>query len=92
MRVVLDSNVLFSALISPYSPPHRIFQAWQDGRFELITCHRACHALRVVQTFLFFMTQLNPAIQERFQHCLTPVNWKKVYGAGRAGRVSGISH
>lgn len=38
MRVVLDSNILFSALISPYSPPHTIFQAWQDGRFELITC------------------------------------------------------
>jgi len=46
MRVVLDSNVLFSALISPYSPPHRIFQAWQDGRFELITCREQIEEIR----------------------------------------------
>jgi len=38
MRVVLDSNILLSALISPRGPPHRIHQAWQDGRFELVTC------------------------------------------------------
>jgi uncharacterized protein len=46
MRVVLDSNILFSALISPYSPPHTIFQAWQDGRFELITCREQIDEIR----------------------------------------------
>ena len=46
MRVVLDSNVLFSTLISPYSPPHKIFQAWQDGRFELITCREQIEEIR----------------------------------------------
>ncbi|MBX9700286.1 MAG: putative toxin-antitoxin system toxin component, PIN family [Acetobacteraceae bacterium] len=38
MRVVLDSNILLSALISPHGPPHRIWQAWRDGRFDLVTC------------------------------------------------------
>jgi putative PIN family toxin of toxin-antitoxin system len=38
MRVVLDSNILFSALISPHGPPHRIFRAWRAKRFELVTC------------------------------------------------------
>jgi len=38
MRVILDSNVLLSALISPYSPPHTIYTAWRKGRFELVTC------------------------------------------------------
>lgn len=38
MKVVLDSNVLLSALISPYASPHQIFVAWQKHRFELITC------------------------------------------------------
>ena len=37
MRVVLDSNILLSALISPHAPPHRIYQAWRQGRFELVT-------------------------------------------------------
>jgi predicted nucleic acid-binding protein len=37
MRVVLDSNILFSALISPHGPPHRIHLAWRKKRFEPIT-------------------------------------------------------
>lgn len=37
MRVVLDSNVLFSALISPHSPSHHIYQAWREGYFKPIT-------------------------------------------------------
>ena len=46
MRVALDSNVLLSALISPYAPPHKIFQTWQDGRFELITCRQQIEEIR----------------------------------------------
>jgi uncharacterized protein len=38
MRVILDNNILFSALISPIGPPHRIYQAWRAKRFELATC------------------------------------------------------
>ncbi len=38
MRVVLDSNILFSALISPIGPPNRIYQAWRTKKFELATC------------------------------------------------------
>ena len=38
MRVVIDSNILFSALISPIGSPHRIYQAWRAKRFELVTC------------------------------------------------------
>jgi len=38
MRVVFDSNILLSALLSPYTPPHTIYQAWRHGRFTLVTC------------------------------------------------------
>ena len=38
IRVVLDSNILFSAVISPIGPPHRIYQAWRARKFELATC------------------------------------------------------
>lgn len=36
MRVVLDVNVLISALLSPAGAPARIIVAWQSGHFELI--------------------------------------------------------
>lgn len=36
MRVVLDANVLVSAVISPAGPPREIVTAWVDGRFELV--------------------------------------------------------
>ena len=37
MRVVLDTNVLLSALISPHGPPDRIYRAWRSARFEIVT-------------------------------------------------------
>lgn len=37
MRVVLDSNVLISALISAGSPPDLIYRAWREKRFTLVT-------------------------------------------------------
>lgn len=46
MRVVVDSNVLFSALISPHAPPHRLYTAWRAGRFELFTCREQLDEIR----------------------------------------------
>lgn len=37
MRVVLDSNILISGLISPGGVPARLLDAWLDGRFTLIS-------------------------------------------------------
>jgi len=37
VRVVLDTNILLSALISPSGPPAKIYEAWRLHRFELIT-------------------------------------------------------
>lgn len=35
-RVVIDSNVLISARLSPHGAPGRLLAAWLDGCFELI--------------------------------------------------------
>ena len=35
MRVVLDTNILFSALISPHGAPDVIYRAWRAARFEV---------------------------------------------------------
>lgn len=37
MRVILDTNVLLGALISPHGPPDAIYRAWRMARFELVT-------------------------------------------------------
>jgi putative PIN family toxin of toxin-antitoxin system len=37
MRVVLDTNVLLSALIRGDTPPYKLVQAWLEAQFELIS-------------------------------------------------------
>jgi putative PIN family toxin of toxin-antitoxin system len=44
--VVVDSNVFLSALISPYGSPHRIYEAWRRGRFEVVTCREQIAEIR----------------------------------------------
>ncbi len=38
MRVVLDTNILVSALIAPAGNPAAIYSAWVEGKFTLLTC------------------------------------------------------
>lgn len=38
MRVVLDTNILVSALIVPAGYPAAIYNAWENGKFTLLTC------------------------------------------------------
>ena len=37
MRVVLDTNILIGALITKDTPPDRLYQAWLQHEFELVT-------------------------------------------------------
>lgn len=46
MRVVLDTNVLLSALLSPHSLSDAIYRAWQKARFELVTSTTQIEELR----------------------------------------------
>lgn len=46
MRAVLDSNILLSALISPHGAPHRIYEAWQGRRFDIVTCRTQLDEIR----------------------------------------------
>jgi hypothetical protein len=38
MRVVLDTNILVSALIAPAGKPAAIYSAWVEGKFTLLAC------------------------------------------------------
>jgi putative PIN family toxin of toxin-antitoxin system len=46
MRVLLDTNVLLAALVSPSGPPDRLYRAWRAGRFELLTSAEQTDELR----------------------------------------------
>ena len=51
MRVVLDTNVLLSALISPHGAPDAIYNAWRAARFELVTSTVQLDELRCVSRY-----------------------------------------
>ena len=47
MRVVLDTNILVSALLLQMGHPDAIYRAWQERRFTLLTCLEQLDELRV---------------------------------------------
>jgi hypothetical protein len=47
MRVVLDTNILISALIVQSGTPGLIYRSWIDGHFILLTCHLQLDELRL---------------------------------------------
>lgn len=51
MRVILDTNVLLGALISPHGPPDAIYRAWRTARFELVTSAAQLDELRRVSRY-----------------------------------------
>ena len=51
MLVILDTNVLLGALISPYGPPDVIYRAWRAARFELVTSTAQLEELRRVSRY-----------------------------------------
>ena len=46
MRVVLDTNILISALLVHLGHPAAIYQAWQEGYFTLLVCSEQLYELR----------------------------------------------
>jgi putative PIN family toxin of toxin-antitoxin system len=59
MRVVLDTNILISALMIPSGNPAVIYRAWQEGQFTLLTCAEHLDELRAVLR--------KPAVAERIR-------------------------
>jgi uncharacterized protein len=59
MRVVLDTNILVSALMVQLGYPAAIYRAWQEGYFTLLICEEQFDELRT--------TLHKPAIAERIK-------------------------
>ncbi|EMC8541949.1 putative toxin-antitoxin system toxin component, PIN family [Pseudomonas aeruginosa] len=61
MRVVLDSNILFSALISPHGTPDAIYRAWRAARFEVVTSRLQLDEIRRASRYPKLQSILQPA-------------------------------
>jgi len=59
MRVVLDTNILISALMVQTGHPAAVYRAWQEGYFTLLTCAEQLDELRA--------TLRKPALAERIK-------------------------
>jgi len=60
MRVVLDTNILFSALISPHGAPDAIYRAWRSARFELVTSRAQLEEIRRASRYPKLQAVLQP--------------------------------
>ena len=59
IRVVLDTNIIVSALLAPAGKPAAILRMWLDGKFTLLTCAAHVDELR--------STMQKPAVSERIK-------------------------
>ena len=60
MLVVLDSNILISALISPSGASAAIYNEWLAGRFQVITCQEQIDEIRLACRNPKFRSRLQP--------------------------------
>lgn len=65
MRVVLDTNVLISALLIPTSPPAELLTLWRNGQFILLTAAPQLDELARVTRYPKLRARLNPALAGR---------------------------
>ena len=66
MRVVLDSNVILSGLMSPKGTTGQIIQAWKDNRLTLLICEAQLEEIKRVLAY--------PKIQKRLNWSTEKIN------------------
>lgn len=66
MRVILDTNVLLSALLSPRGAPAKLLTAWERKLFTLVISDELLAELRSVLRRPFFRARLRESDAELF--------------------------
>lgn len=61
MILVLDTNILLSALMVRGTPPGYLYEAWRQGRFDLASSERQLDELHRVSRRPFFQERLKPS-------------------------------
>lgn len=65
MRVVIDTNVLVSALLHGRSLPFQLIAVWRQGKITLITSADQLEEIRRVTRYPKLRARLNPAVAGR---------------------------
>jgi putative PIN family toxin of toxin-antitoxin system len=61
MRAVLDTNILCSALLAPEGLTDRLYRAWREGRFQLLTSEQQLEEFRRVTRYPRLRPFIEPA-------------------------------
>ncbi|MDO9139776.1 MAG: putative toxin-antitoxin system toxin component, PIN family [Methylobacter sp.] len=61
MRIVLDTNILLSALLTRRTPPDQLYEEWRHGRFDLASAEQQLEELNQVSRRPFFLSRLKPS-------------------------------
>ncbi|MFZ2406211.1 MAG: putative toxin-antitoxin system toxin component, PIN family [Methylobacter sp.] len=61
MRLILDTNILLSALMVRGTPPDRLYEEWRHGRFDLASAERQLEELNRVSRRPFFQARIKPS-------------------------------
>jgi putative PIN family toxin of toxin-antitoxin system len=64
MRVILDTNILLSALLSPLGAPAKIIDAWERKVFTLVACDALIAEFREVAGRPLFRRRLRASVAE----------------------------
>ncbi len=73
MRLVVDTNVLLSALMSSASPSARILTLWRSRKFDLLTCAEQIDEIVRVTRYPKIRARLTPALAGRLINRLRDV-------------------
>ena len=73
MRLVIDTNVLLSALISSASPSAQILTLWRTRKFELLTCAAQIDEIARVTRYPRIRARLAPPLAGRLVNRLRDV-------------------
>src|SRR5271167_1270759 len=65
MRLVIDTNILISALLSGTSLPAHLIVLWREGRFDLLTAAEQLDELMRVTRYPKIRERLTPALAGR---------------------------
>lgn len=61
MRVVLDTNILISAIMVRGTPPDSLYEQWRHGRFDLVSCERQIEEINRVSRRPSLRDKLRPS-------------------------------
>ena len=64
MRLILDTNILLSALLSPVGAPAKLLDAWERKTVTLVACDALIAELRDVAARPFFRARVRASAAE----------------------------